>query len=69
MVARMRIRVDLPAPLGPSKPKTPGPSSRVKSRKPQFLFLNCLPTFWMLNIMGGVGTAVIEGVGLRLVVV
>ena len=28
-VARMRISVDLPAPLGPSSPRTPGPSVRL----------------------------------------
>jgi hypothetical protein len=35
IVARMRMSVDLPAPLGPSRPTTPGRSSRLKSRKPQ----------------------------------
>ena len=33
MVARIRIRVDFPAPLGPSSPNTPGPTSKRKLRK------------------------------------
>src|SRR5689334_18003524 len=31
-VASVRIRVDLPAPLGPSRPNIPGPTVRVTSR-------------------------------------
>ncbi len=34
-VARIRIRVDLPAPLGPRSPRTPGRSCRETFRKPQ----------------------------------
>src|SRR5262245_10572677 len=33
----MRISVDLPAPLGPSRPRMPGPASRSKSLRPQVL--------------------------------
>ena len=33
-VAMMRMRVDLPAPLGPSSPRTPDRSARLKSRSP-----------------------------------
>jgi hypothetical protein len=37
MVARMLIRVVLPAPFGPSSPSTPGCSSRLKPRSAQVL--------------------------------
>ena len=71
MVARMRIRVDLPAPLGPSRPSTPGAISSVKSRKPQFFLLYCLLTFWMLITIGGncaIGRAVRVGVVISVVI-
>ena len=35
IVASIRIKVDLPAPLGPSKPSTPGDNSSEKSSKPR----------------------------------
>src|SRR5208337_2073074 len=57
-VTRMRMRVDLPAPLGPRSPRTPGLSSKLKSRRPQRLpeyfllsermesFMECAPFEW-----------------------
>ena len=37
IVASIRISVDLPAPLGPSRPRIPGPISSEKSFRPQTL--------------------------------
>src|SRR5919199_5559579 len=50
IVARMRMRVDFPAPLGPSRPSTPGPSARVISRRPQTAGVYCLPTRSMVRV-------------------
>src|SRR5687767_7197174 len=44
MVARMRMSVDLPAPFGPSRPSTPGPSSSEKSSRPRTPPLYVFPT-------------------------
>src|SRR5262245_7604686 len=61
MVARMRIRVDLPAPLGPSSPTTPGSSSSEKSRSPQTPPGYCLPTRSIESFMMARAPGVAEG--------
>src|SRR4051812_47350842 len=50
-VARMRMSFDFPAPLGPKRPSTPGPSSRENSRSPQKFPLYRFPTPSIVSFM------------------
>jgi hypothetical protein len=51
MVARIRINDDLPAPFGPSSPRTPAPTPRVRSRTawtpPRYTLLTPLNSRYM----------------------
>ena len=52
IVARMRISVVLPAPLGPSRPSTPGFNSRLKLRRATTPLRYRLVTFSMASCTG-----------------
>jgi len=51
MVAKMRISVDFPAPFGPSRPSTPGRSSKRKLRKASVFPRYVLLTFSISSFM------------------
>ncbi|MNR01959.1 hypothetical protein D3C85_1177940 [compost metagenome] len=51
MVAIIFIRVDFPAPLGPSSPSTPLSMVMEKSDNPVFCWLYCLVRFLISKVM------------------
>src|SRR5208283_434325 len=51
-VARIRISVDFPAPLGPSSPRTPGRNCRLMFCSPQTFPRYCFPTESIRRFIG-----------------
>src|SRR5215217_1811680 len=66
IVARIRMRVDFPAPFGPSRPSTPASSSRVKFLSPQKSSLYRFPTPSMVSFMDCLLAALYAGGGGKL---
>src|SRR5215203_7427748 len=65
-LARIRMRVDFPAPFGPSRPSTPAPSSSVKSLSPQKFPLYRFPTPSMVSFMACLLVPLYAGGGRKL---